>query len=657
MTPPVSDYDVFQRFEVIWEHVECGICIIDAYTREILDINPVAVRMFGDGKDKIVGKRCHHFICPADECSCPIMDKGQSVDRSERKFVRHDGKTIPIVKSVAKIQYNGRLALLESFTDISKVKEAEAQLVLMSVKEQASQAKSDFLSRMSHEMRTPMNAIIGMTQIAEHTDDPTKLKHCLNVIGTSSQHLLALINDVLDMSKIEAGKLEIACAPLDMERLLLKICNLIINRIEEKGIKFSVIMDRAMGTRYNGDDLRLSQIIANLMSNAVKFTPANGKITLALAEIKRTDTHSTLLITVADTGIGMTPEQIPKLFNTFEQTDANISRKFGGTGLGLAIAKNIAEKMNGDISVESELGKGSTFRFEVELERLPAEENALTEVPKDIKLLVVEDDTEVREQFTAMARQFGMAADWAEDGRAALGMIKQAQETARPYDLIFFALTPSDDDSLRTLRQMSAFSPSGSIIPMTSFLHWSKLDDKMRGLGITRFISKPLFSCVLLDAIRKTFSSGQDTSAASREDTRVDFSDMTLLLAEDVDINREIFLTLMEKTQARIETAENGIIAVEKFQADPDKYDLIIMDVQMPEMDGLAATRAIRALSFDRARTIPIIAMTANAFKKDIEECLASGMNDHLAKPIDEKMIISKLRQYKPSSGRRLAAL
>ena len=222
-----SKTEALERFETIWEHVECGISIIDAQTREILDINPVAVRMFGDAKEKIIGKRCHQFICPAEENSCPIMDKNQVVDRSERKFVRADGEVIPIIKSVAKIRYNGRLALLESFADISTLKAAEQKARLVDVVEQANRAKSDFLSRMSHEMRTPMNAIIGMTRIAKLSNDPAKKEYCLDKIEEASRHLLAVINDVLDMSKIEANKLELSCQEFDFEKMLMGITDVL----------------------------------------------------------------------------------------------------------------------------------------------------------------------------------------------------------------------------------------------------------------------------------------------------------------------------------------------------------------------------------------------------------------------------------------------
>ena len=413
-------------------------------------------------------------------------------------------------------------------------KSTEAELIkkdqlLIAATEEAlknSRAKSDFLSRMSHEIRTPMNAIIGMTKIADNTNDIGKLRYCLATIGVSSAQLLGLINDILDMSKIEAGKFELDFAPFNIEKSLMKVCNLIIDSAERKGQKFDVILGKNMKVHYLGDELRLSQVITNLLSNAVKFTPENGTITLTAEEKQRKEDGSVLRFTVADTGIGMTQEQIGRLFTSFEQADESITRKFGGTGLGLSISKSIIDKMNGTIWVDSEINKGTTFTFDIELK-------------------------------------------WA------------AQQSG---GVIVNGITPSD--------------------------------------------------------LKLLIVEGKET-----EDVP-DFSDVTLLLAEDVDINREIFITLLENTNVKIDIAENGLIAVQKFTANPEQYNMIIMDVQMPEMDGYEATKTIRALDLPKAKSIPIIAMTANAFKEDVDKCIACGMNDHLAKPVDIKVVIGKILSY-----------
>ena len=401
---------------------------------------------------------------------------------------------------------NSVLVIAVDITDLMREKE-NAQ--------SAAKAKTDFLSRMSHEMRTPMNAIIGMARIAENADNASKLKHCLATIGNSSRLLLGIINDVLDMSKIEAGKFELEKAPMNIEKMLINICNIFNGSMADKHQQFDLIKGENLALYYTADELRLSQVITNLLSNAVKFTPENGKIALTVNEIGRNMETSTLRFSISDTGIGMTGEQIGRLFNSFEQADGSITRRFGGTGLGLAISKTIVEKMDGRLWVESEYGSGSEFIFEIQLQIAPDQ-------------------------------------DAAQDAAAAVKMPE--------------------------------------IIP--------------------------------------------------------DLSGVTMLLAEDVDINREIFIELLSKTRISIDTAENGLIAVSKFRENPDKYDLIMMDIQMPEMDGYEATGTIRALDIPKAKSIPIIAMTANVFKEDIERCLASGMNDHLAKPIDEAAVMEKLMIY-----------
>ena len=642
----LSKEDALERFETIWQYVECGIAIIDAQTREILDINPVAVRMFGDEKEKIIGKRCHKFVCPAEECSCPIMDKGMVVDRSERKFVKANGEMIPIIKSVAKINYNGRLALLESFTDISNLKEAEEKLRFMQITEQANKAKSDFLSRMSHEIRTPMNAIIGMTQIAESTDDIDKLKHCLSTIALSSEHLLGLINDILDMSKIEAGKFELDCVPMNIEKMLSKIYNLLADKIEHKKIKFAVELGKDMRLDFVGDELRLSQIITNILSNAVKFTPEGGSIKLSAREIIDKDTCGVVQFVVEDTGIGMTKEQIGKLFNAFEQADTSISRRFGGTGLGLAISKNIAEKMQGSITVESEPAAGSKFIIEVQLTPLPRKQLAQNAFA-DKKILVADSEQSVKEFFTEFAEKNGLSVVFSENGMATLDILKVAEAENSPYDAVIVSLDDLPDmDGLALCKLLSEHIGKECLILTSSFLQWARIDEEVSKAGIENFIAKPFFTSNVSEILQKVLLHVDNVGAQKALKKLPDFSNVYLLLAEDVEINQEIFFALLEKTNIKIDIAENGLEAVAKFKANPGKYDMIMMDIQMPDMDGYEATRQIRALDDEFAKSIPIVAMTANVFKEDVERCLTAGMNDHVAKPIDIDKVIEKILLY-----------
>jgi len=553
-------------------------------------------------------------------------------------------------------QYAGYILTLSDISNyrqmISEIHEQNDKLIeLKNLAESASKAKSDFLSRMSHEIRTPMNAIIGMTKIADNTSDINKLRYCLSTIGTSSAQLLSLINDILDMSKIEAGKFEIEIAPMNIEKMLMKVCNLIVDKTEQKSQKLVVNLGKNMRMHYLGDELRISQVITNLLSNAVKFTPEKGTVTITVEEIQKESEYSILRFTISDTGIGITEEQIAKLFVSFEQADGSISRRFGGTGLGLAISKSIIEKMNGRIWVESEANKGSVFTFEIKLERsLRQSETVIFDgiTPSDLKLLIVDGDKDIRRHFLDVVGNFGTHAEEAESGTRAIYLVKTAREAQKPYDVVFLDYNLPDMDGIETANKLGEMIDKNTVIVMTSFLEWNKIEKLADGVGVHRFISKPLFPSSILDAINEIVGNTIKNLKIETvmEEKAPDFSDATLLLAEDVEINREIFIALLEDTNINIDVAENGRIAVNKFKENPDRYNIIIMDVQMPEMDGCEATRMIRALDIPKAKQIPIIAMTANAFKEDIAMCISCGMNDHLAKPIDVEAVTRKLLFY-----------
>ena len=539
------------------------------------------------------------------------------------------------------------------------VRKTESELLkkdqlLIAAKEEAlknSRAKSEFLSRMSHEIRTPMNAIIGVTKIADNSNDISKLRYCLDIIGTSSAQLLNLINDILDMSKIEAGKFELDFAPVNIEKMLMKVCNLVIDKTEQKGQKLNISLDKNMSIHYIGDELRLSQVITNLLSNAVKFTPEKGVITMTVEERQKEVNYSILRFSVADTGIGMTKEQIGRLFTSFEQADGSITRRFGGTGLGLAISKSIVKKMNGKIWGESEPDKGSVFTFEVKLERSQKQGGTVIFdgiTPSDLKLLIVDNDNDIRRHIISVVDNFGIHTDEAENGETAVRLVETAKEIQKPYDVVFIDYDLPDMNGIETANVMGRMIDKNTVIVMTSFSKWNEIQDLAGNAGIHRFISKPLFPSSILDVINEIVGNtikNLELETGAKEEAP-DFSDISLLLAEDVEINREIFITLLENTNVKTDIAENGLITVQKFKDNPEKYDIIIMDVQMPEMDGYEATRVIRAFDNPKAKSIPIIAMTANVFKEDVEKCIACGMNDHLAKPIDVKAVVEKISLY-----------
>jgi signal transduction histidine kinase/DNA-binding response OmpR family regulator len=507
--------------------------------------------------------------------------------------------------------------------------------------EQASRAKGNFLANMSHEMRTPMNAIIGMTTIGKASRDLAKKEYCLGKIEEASTHLLGVINNILDMSKIEADKFELSFTEFEFEKMLRKVVSVLNFRVEQRRQDFSVQLDKNIPRFLYGDDQRLAQVITNILSNAVKFTPENGSVHLD-ARLAGPDEEErggeeqgcAVLISVKDSGIGISGEQSARLFSSFEQADSSTSRKFGGTGLGLALSKRIVELMGGRIWVESEPGKGATFSFIVKLglvrkERAPLLRPGLNW--SNLRILAVDDAPYVREFFQDFAEQAGIVCGTAASGEEAEALIRRDG----PFDLYFIDWKMPGingiDLSRRIKERDAAIKP---VVIMISNSEWNEIEEEARSAGVDKFLPKPLFPSLISDCINECLGLDNLVHAESDKSAALEhFAGRRALLAEDMEINREIVMTLLEPTGLRIDCAENGIEAVKRFSENPDAYDIIFMDVQMPEMDGYEATRRIRALN--PPRRVPIIAMTANVFREDIEKCLAAGMDGHIGKPID----------------------
>lgn len=510
----------------------------------------------------------------------------------------------------------------------------------------ASRAKSNFLSNMSHEMRTPMNAIIGMSAIGKSASDIEKKNYAFGKIDDASNHLLGVINDVLDMSKIEANKFELSDAEFNFEKVLQKAVNVITFRVDEKKQNFSVHLDNKIPQTLVGDDQHLTQVITNLLSNAVKFTPEQGSIWLDTHFVKEEDGICTIQIEVTDTGIGINVEQQVRLFHSFEQAENNTSRKFGGTGLGLAISKNVVELMGGSIWIESELGKGSTFAFTVRMKRGKKEYHSMLAPGvnwKNMRVLVVDDDLRTCEYFASIAEQFGIACDIATGGEQALELIN----AKGAYDIYFVDWSMPGMSGIKLSDKIKARGEDESVIIMISATGWDEIEDEAKAVGVDKYLPKPLFPSSIADTINDCIGLENSYAAAEIEpDEIISFRGHRILLAEDIEINSEIMVAMLEPTEIEVECAVNGIEALSMFNSDPERYDLIFMDIQMPEMDGLESTRRIRALDIPRAKEIPIIAMTANVFKEDIEKCLEAGMNDHVGKPIDIEIILSKIKHY-----------
>ena len=521
--------------------------------------------------------------------------------------------------------------------------------------EAVSKAKTEFLARMSHEIRTPMNAIIGMTSIAQESDDPERKVYCLEKISSASKHLLGVINDILDMSKIEANKFEISTADFDFEKMLMNITNMVGFRMDEKNHNFVVNFDPSIPHCVISDEQRLSQVIVNLLSNAVKFTPDRGTITLDIKCIETINNDIKLRFVVSDTGIGISPDQQSKLFNSFEQADGSISRRFGGTGLGLVISKRIIELMGGQINIESEAGIGTKVIFDVIVEKGTQRDRTTLSGKIDknnLRILAVDDSLATREYFHHLFSRLNLNYGVAECGKDALEMIDAAAVNGNPYNFFFVDWMMPEMDGIELASMIKDRMPEGSVIIMISAARWSDIASRATAAGIDDFIPKPLFPSALINCINNCLGVITEEEKKAQDNlNQIDFSNYNVLLVEDVDINREIVMAFLEDTNVKIDIAENGIEALEQYNANGDKYDLIFMDIHMPLMDGYEATQKIRTSTQESAKLIPIIAMTANAFKEDVERCKACGMNDHISKPLDRSIMIEKMKIWLTPHG------
>lgn len=513
----------------------------------------------------------------------------------------------------------------------------------------ASKAKTDFLSTMSHDIRTPMNAIIGLTTIIEkNLDDKKTVSENLRKISLASNHLLTLINDILDISKVESGKISLIPQTFSIVETVENLMNLSQPMIKEKNIEFGFHINRMEKEYLHTDQLRLNQIYINILSNAIKYTEPNGRVIIDMKEEESEKEGCVkLTYTVSDTGIGMSKEFMAHLYEPFSrQTDSRVN-SIQGTGLGLAITKQMVDLMGGTIECQSEQGVGTTFTVVLDI---PFAEHQRAEMKLDeMDVLIVDDDEILLETAVDTLHSLGLRAESASGGLEALGMIKHREESGKNYDIVILDLKMPDLDGIETIKRIRSEVKSNIPILLISAYSWSDVEEQAKEAGVNGFLSKPLFRSTLYNKISEIL--GNEVESIEPENDYSDLQGLNILVAEDNDINWEIISTLLSMYGITSERAENGRVVVEKMkEAKEGAYTLIFMDIQMPEMNGLDATRTIRKLDDPWASSIPIIAMTADAFAENIAECLAAGMNGHIAKPIDVKLVIKEIRRIREES-------
>ena len=638
------------------------------------DCNTATLKLFGlPSKEAFLG------LQPADtspefqadgtpSADAQIRHLNETIDRGSSRFDwlhrRDDGQVFPCEVLLQKMELGGKTLIQAVIRDITLRKKSEDELQrAKDAAESASRAKSDFLATMSHEIRTPMNAIINMTQLALDTELNDKQKQYLNVVSSSARGLLGLINDILDFSKVEAGKLHLESSAFSLRQLLDEVTDSFSGRVKEKQIEFVVHAEGNVPDRLVGDMLRLRQVLINLVGNAFKFTEKGEvvlRVCIAKPEEENRDSIS-LRIAVKDSGIGISQEGQAKLFKSFSQVDASTTRKYGGTGLGLAISQRLVALMGGELQVQSKEGEGSEFYF---TGRFGCESWSTTrrDVPegiKDLQILAIDDSESCRELLETIVKDFGMGCETAPDGPAGLGLLRKRNveyKESRPFDLVVVDWIMPEMDGLEVCKAIRK-QPATSGLPliMMSAFAGKTEEQQAKLLGVSAFIHKPLTASHLFDALVGLYDNTHTASTYRDAPTEEDpvspneFASVRILMAEDNDANQFVAREILESVGFSLDIADNGQIAVDKL-AGCDEYTLVLMDMQMPQMDGLTATREIRKRWPDRK--LPIIALTANAMKGDLERCMDSGMDDYVSKPIDRKQLFKALRRWVPEDAK-----
>ena len=619
--------------------------IIDNETNELDHVSPNVTRVLGLNPEDMMEKMRAQDMATDPEAAQAYYREISALVPGKSSASRYTERVNPVTgarqffwENAYCVPIQGKVKRVCCISDRTRERKSQNDLAdALHMAQAASEAKTSFLSSMSHDIRTPMNAITGfLALMRDEADNPDMVREYTQRIDAASQHLLGLINDVLDMNKIESGGTTLSISDMNLAEVIEEINTIIRPQAKAKEQSFDIFVSHLNYEDLLGDKMRINQILINLLSNAVKYTQKGGNIQLRVEELSQVvDNYSRIRFTVSDNGLGMSEDYQKVIFDPFTREETKITHEIQGTGLGMAITKSLVDLMGGTIKVESMLGEGSTFTVELELRiQEKDQEEDVTEFWNSYsvaKILVTDDEEAVCRNIVKAMSNTGVACDYATDGKAAVQMMQEHREAGHPYDLILLDWQMPNLNGLETARLIRKnYSKKIPILILTAY-DWSEIEREAAEIGIDHFMPKPFFMSTFKDAIRRVMGSQKAVTVEEKDVVR----DMRILVVDDIEVNRIILTKILTSLGAFCDTAGNGQEAVDKFlNARPGAYDLILMDVQMPGMDGYTATRTIRGSSHACSKTIPIIAMTANAFMDDVREAIESGMDAHIAKPV-----------------------